>query len=430
LGGRRGARPLSLAPVGLYLHVPFCVSLCPYCDFVVYTGRATRGPQARLEPYLRAIQVELELRAEESDARFATTWPSGTGIRSARAPLTSVYLGGGTPSLLPAAEIGALLERVERRFGLAAGAEVTIEANPGPDERGDLVGFRAAGVTRISFGAQSLDAGELRRLGRRHRPDDVLVAVEAARRAGIEHRSVDLLYDIPGQTMATFQDSVERILEAPIDHLSAYALTLDDPDAAALSGLNGDHLPVRTGARRWRKAASAEQDDDRAADQYLWLDDRLGAAGLSWYEVSNWARPGAESRHNLAYWQRLPTLGVGPGAHAFDGGRLRSWNAARLEGYLASLLPDRGSARGDVARPRLPPGGVDVLDDAAIRLETVALALRTRAGISTDRLPSSAAADVDRALEAGLLERAPSTHLRLTARGRLLAGEVAVRLAA
>jgi oxygen-independent coproporphyrinogen-3 oxidase len=414
----------------LYLHVPFCVSLCPYCDFVVYTGRATRGPQARLEPFLRAIHVELELRGDELDARLGTPWPSGAGTPSERAPLTSVYVGGGTPALLPARDIGALLERVERRFGLAAGAEVTIEANPGPDERGDLVGFRAAGVTRVSFGAQSLDAGELRRLGRRHRPDDVLVAVEAARRAGIEHRSVDLLYDVPGQSMATFQDTVERVLEAPIDHLSAYALTLDDPDAAGLSGSTGDHLPVRSGARRWRQAAAVEQDDDRAADQYLWLDDRLGAAGLSWYEVSNWARRGAASRHNQAYWQRLPTLGVGPGAHAFDGGRLRSWNAARLEGYLAALLADGGSAGGDRPGPRLPPGGVDVLDDAAIRLETVALALRTRAGMAIDRLPSSAAAEVDLAVQAGLLESPPGTHLRLTARGRLLAAEVALRLAA
>ena len=204
---------------------------------------------------MRAVLVELALRADELDAAFGS--PGAPG-RATRLPLDSVYLGGGTPSLLAAADVAALLERIERRFGIAADAEVTIEANPGPDERGDLAGFRAAGVTRISFGAQSLDVGELKRLGRRHRPVDVLDAVEAARRAGIEHRSVDLLYDIPGQTVATWQRSVERVLEAPIDHLSAYALTLDDPDAAGLVGPTGDHLPVRPGARRWRRTVAAE----------------------------------------------------------------------------------------------------------------------------------------------------------------------------
>ena len=158
--GRRRARP----PVGLYLHVPFCVSLCPYCDFVVYTGRTTRGPTARVRAFVEAVKVELDLRADALDADFGSHGPAW------RPALGSVYLGGGTPSLLPAADVAALLERLERRYGLEADAEVTIEANPGPDERGDLAGFRAAGVTRVSFGAQSLDAAELRRLGRRHRP--------------------------------------------------------------------------------------------------------------------------------------------------------------------------------------------------------------------------------------------------------------------
>ncbi len=168
-------------PVGLYLHVPFCVSLCPYCDFVVYTGRATHGPQARVEAFVEAVHLELDLRADALDADFGQPGSAG------RPALGSVYLGGGTPSLLPAADVAALLERIERRFGLAADAEVTIEANPGPDERGDLAGFHAVGVTRVSFGAQSLDAAELRRLGRRHRPVDVVEAVEAAASSG--HRA-------------------------------------------------------------------------------------------------------------------------------------------------------------------------------------------------------------------------------------------------
>ncbi len=168
-------------PVGLYLHVPFCVSLCPYCDFVVYTGRTTRGPTARVGAFVEAVKVELDLRADGLDADF------GCPGSVRRPALDSVYLGGGTPSLLPAADVAALLERIERRYGLEADAEVTIEANPGPDERGDLAGFRAAGVTRVSFGAQSLDAAELRRLGRRHRPVDVVEAVAA--RASCRHRA-------------------------------------------------------------------------------------------------------------------------------------------------------------------------------------------------------------------------------------------------
>ncbi len=422
-GRRQASDEGSLPPVGLYLHVPFCVSLCPYCDFVVYTGHAARGPRARVEAFVRAVHVELELRADELDARFGPPRSAGAAGTSSRQPLDSVYLGGGTPSLLPAADVAALLQRIDRRFGLAPAAEVTIEANPGPDERGDLAGFRAAGVNRISFGAQSLDRGELRRLGRRHQPSDVLEAVEAARRAGIEHRSLDLLYDLPEQSMATWRATVERALEAPIDHLSAYALTIDDPEAEGLTGPTGDHLPIRPGARRWRLAAAAEQDDDRAADAYLLLDERLAAAGFGWYEVSNWARPGGASRHNQAYWRRQATLGVGPGAHRFDGARLRSWNAARLDGYLAALLP----ADGEPAC--LPPGGVERLDAPAVRLETISLALRTSDGLAAAALSPDVDGHLEAALAAGLLEPADDGRIALSPRGRLLAGEIAIRLA-
>lgn len=377
---------------------------------------------------MRAVAVELELRADELDARFGPPGRTDASGVAARPPLGSVYLGGGTPSLLPASEVAALLEQIERRFGLALGAEVTIEANPGPDERGDLAGLRAAGVTRISFGAQSLDAGELKRLGRRHQPADVLDAVESARRAGIEHRSVDLLYDVPGQTMASWQATVDRALGAPIDHLSAYALTIEDPEAAGLTGTTGDHLAVRPGARRWRRSAASEQDDDRAADAYLWLDERLAEDGFGWYEVSNWARPGGASRHNQAYWRRLPTIGVGPGAHGFDGDRRRSWNAARLDGYLAALVPAERAPAPDGTRPHLPPGGVEKLDDDAVRLEAISLALRTYEGIGAGDLSADAAHALEAAVGAGLLEPT-GERFHLTARGRLLAGEIAVRLA-
>ena len=409
-------------PVGLYLHVPFCVYLCPYCDFVVYTGNATRGPGARVEAIVRAVHVELDLRADALEAGFGSPGSAG------RPALDSVYLGGGTPSLLAATDVAAVLKRIERRYGLATGAEVTIEVNPGPDERGYLAGLRAAGVTRVSVGAQSFDAAELRRIGRRHRPVDIAETVEAARRAGITHRSVDLLYDLPGQSMATWQATLARALDLPIDHVSAYALTLDDPDAAGLTGSSGDHLPVRAGAARWRRDATKQQDDDRAVDQYLWLDEVLQRAGFTWYEISNWARPDGESRHNQAYWRRQATVGVGPGAHGFDGGRRRTWNAARLDGYLAALLPAEAD-RGGADRAQLPPGGLDMLDDDAIQLEAVSLALRTREGLARDEVSGAGRAELKAARRAGLVEPNGPDRIRLTARGRLLAGSLAVALA-
>jgi oxygen-independent coproporphyrinogen-3 oxidase len=328
-----------LSPVGLYVHLPFCVARCPYCDFVVYAGAEARGPRARTERLYEAVGRELELRADALDARFGGTWP----------PLGSLYFGGGTPSLVPGEWLERLVATVRRRYGLAPDAEVTLEANPGPDERGDLAAFAAAGVNRVSFGAQSMDSGELRRLGRRHSPEDVAAAVTRTRAAGIGSVNLDLLYDVPGQSIAGWEATLRAALELRPDHLSLYALTLDDPDAEGLTGEVGDHLPTAPGARRWRDNARMDQDDDRAADQYLLAADLLAAAGWRGYEISNWARPGHESRHNLTYWERRPYEAVGPGAHAFDG-VIRRWNAAAMGPYVAALAPDRGRA----AAPGLP----------------------------------------------------------------------------
>ncbi len=278
----------------------------------------------------------------------------------------------------------------------------------------------AAGVTRVSLGAQSTDGAELRRLGRRHSAGDVLAAVAAARRAGIGSISVDLLYDVPGQTLATWRRTLDTVLEAGVDHVSAYALMLDDPDAEGLTGSNGDHLPTSAGARRWRARARGEQDEDRAADLYQAADETLAAAGLRWYELSNWARPGHESRHNLAYWHHDPYEAVGPGAHAFDGRSLRRWNAARLEGYLAALrsMP-----------PRLPPGGTERLDPATFAAEEAVLALRLRDGIGLDVAARPAvAAALGWARGHGLLEVLDGGRVRLSLRGRLLSNELFARI--
>src|SRR6185369_1172789 len=241
-------------PAGLYVHVPFCVSHCPYCDFVVVAGRAARGPANRIAGFVAALETELALRAEALDARWgrpspaarppAAAGPPAEAIPGSRPLLETLYIGGGTPSLLPAESIASLIALVEARYGLAPDAEVTLEANPGPDERGDAAALRAAGVTRLSIGAQSMDLDELRGLGRRHAPADVATTVAAARDAGIGSISLDLLYDIPGSSLEAWSRTLDAALAIGPDHLSLYALTLDDPDAEGITGPGGDHLPT------------------------------------------------------------------------------------------------------------------------------------------------------------------------------------------
>jgi oxygen-independent coproporphyrinogen-3 oxidase len=398
---------LAQPPTAMYVHVPFCVSLCPYCDFVVLAGSAARGPRSRIAAFVDALLREIDLRGEQCAERFGDVRPA----------LDSLYLGGGTPSLLPPDDVAAIVARVRERFGMAADAEVTLEANPGPDERGDPRAWRAAGITRLSFGAQSLDADALRRLGRRHALGDVADAVAAARAAQMPSVNLDLLYDVPEQPLATWMATLDVALDLAPDHLSLYALTLDDPDAEGLTGPLGDHLPTTSGARRWRVEARAAQDEDRAAAAYHHAALTLSDEGYRGYEISNWARPGHESRHNLAYWSRRPHEAVGPGAHAFDGVE-RRWNAARLDPYLAAL--------GD---GRLPPGGADVVDTDAVAAEATILALRLDTGVSlADAYQPPLGEHLGWAIAAELVDVTEDDRVVLTTRGRLLSNELFARL--
>jgi len=403
-------------PEALYVHVPFCISLCPYCDFVVVAGAAARGIGSRISAYLAAVRHELLLRAELLDARW------GPPALGGRPRLGSLYLGGGTPSLLPAGAVAEIVALVDERYGLAPDAEITLEANPGPDDRGDAAALVAAGITRLSYGVQALDDATLKRLGRRHRASDVAAAVTEARAAGVSSLGLDLLYDVPGGTVDGWMTTLEWALELEPDHLSLYALTLDDPDAEGLTGILGDHLPATRGARRWRDEARAGQDEDRAVGMYHHAVHRLAAAGFDGYEISNWARPGHESRHNLAYWERRPYEAVGPGAHAFDGAT-RRWNAARLDAYLAALVPEG-------ARPAsLPPGREEVLDAATAAAERVILGLRTSRGIPAVAMLEPPLADhAGWALAAELVDVTPDERIVLTTRGRLLSNELFARL--
>ena len=378
------------APVALYVHFPFCLSVCPYCDFVVYGGRAARGPDNQVARFVDALVTEIELRGRA-------------------APLGSVYLGGGTPSLLTARDVARILRTVDDAFGIADRAEITIEVNPGPADRGDLAGFATAGVNRVSIGVQSTDAGELQRLGRRHSAADVATTVTQARAAGIPSISVDLLYDVPGQTIASWRASLDVTLALEPDHVSAYALTLPESDADG----GGDHLAPTAGAARWRARARREQDEDRGADMYELADERLARAGLDWYEISNWARPGHASRHNQVYWQGGAWEAVGPGAHAYDGIASRRWNAASLELYLQAL-----EAR------RLPVGGFSVSAESVAAAESVVLRLRTAVGVDVKELGDVA----EWAAHNALIEPTAGDRVRLTRRGRLLSNELFVRL--
>ncbi|MFI5225397.1 MAG: coproporphyrinogen-III oxidase family protein [Candidatus Limnocylindrales bacterium] len=409
--GRTDRRP----PAALYVHVPFCVSVCPYCDFVVVAGAESRGPRNRIAAFLAAVRTEIDLRADADDTRFGPPGSSG------RPALGSLYIGGGTPSLLATDDLARLIELVRQRFGLLEDAEVTLEANPGRDERGDPAAQRRAGITRLSIGAQSLDDNELARLGRRHRATDVGDAVAASRRAGIGSVSLDLLYDAPGQAIGDWMSTLESALDLSPDHLSLYALTLDDPDGEGLTGPDGDHLPTSAGARRWRDRVRPTQDEDRAAAMYHHAVVRLREDGWHGYEISNWARPGHESRHNLAYWERQPYEAVGPGAHAFDGA-IRRWNAAHLGRYIAALAPEAGE-------PALPPGGSEALDPATAASEEVILGLRTDGGVAAAAAASEPFAGPLRwALAAELVSHDADDRLRLTTRGRLLSNELFARL--
>lgn len=398
------------APRGLYLHVPFCRSLCPYCDFVVVAGAAAFGPRSRVAGYLTAVEREIDLRATALDRQF------GSVGAASRPPLETLYLGGGTPSLIPAEQLARLIDRVRDRFGLTAGAEVTLEANPGADERGDLRGIAQAGVSRLSIGVQVMETSALRSLGRRHTPDDAVATVVAARAAGFASLSLDLLADLPDLPFDAWAESLDAALALAPDHLSVYALTLSlSPDESG-----DDRLATPAGAVAWRQRAAAAQDEERGAQELEHLDVRLPAAGYAWYEISNWAQPGHESRHNRLYWERASVEAVGPGAHAFDGVS-RRWNSADLDAWEGAL-----------SQGTLPPGGsapTAAGEEAAA--ESLVLALRMARGVARDVASSAGFGEaIAWGEEHGLLAAHPddATRVQLTLRGRLLSNELFSRI--
>jgi len=374
-------------PFGVYLHVPFCATRCGYCDFNTYTAGelgSSTGPAA----YVEAALAELRL------ARRVL----GDGVP----PAETVFVGGGTPTLLPPGELARLLDGVRATVGLAPGAEVTTEANPESVDSAGLAALRAAGFTRVSLGMQSAAPHVLRVLDRRHRPGRPEQAAGEAAAAGFAHINLDLIYGTPGENDADWQRSLEAVLAAPVDHVSAYALVVEEGTALARRVARGE-LPA--------------PDDDVLADRWLAADALLGQAGFGWYEVSNWARgAAAECRHNRLYWQGGDWWGVGPGAHSAIGGpgaRVRWWNVKHPTAYGARL-----------ASGASPAAGRELLDGPTAAVERVLLEVRVREGLPVAAVPDVAA--LPPLVEDGLVEGdwPASGRVVLTRRGRLLADAV------
>jgi oxygen-independent coproporphyrinogen-3 oxidase len=374
---RDGALPatalaqLGTRPFGVYVHVPFCLTRCGYCDFNTYTA-----DEASRAGFADAVIAELDIAARVVGAPRADT----------------VFFGGGTPTLLPADELARILRAIEERFGAAT--EVTTEANPESVDPASLAALRDAGFTRISLGMQSAAPHVLATLDRTHTPGRAGAAAVEARAAGFEHVSLDLIYGTPGETQEDWRASLEAALNAQPDHVSAYALIVEP----------GTRLHAQVA-----RGALAAPDDDAMADRYELADALLGGAGLAWYELSNWATTAdAQCHHNLGYWRSADWWGAGPGAHSHVGG-VRWWNVLHPSAYAKAL--GAGSS---------PAAGRELLDDETRRFERIMLELRLREGLDLALVDAAVAAQL---AADGLLELRDDRAV-LTLEGRLKADAV------
>jgi putative oxygen-independent coproporphyrinogen III oxidase len=374
---------------GFYVHVPFCVSRCGYCDFNTYTaaelGMPASGGEGRAsvsrDTYAAVVKAEIRKAAAVFDVR---------------PKVDTVFFGGGTPTLLPAADLAGILAEIDREFGLADGYEATTEANPESVDADYLAELHDGGFTRLSVGMQSTASHVLKVLDREHSPAKALAAVAHAHRAGFAHVSLDLIYGTPGESAADFANSLAAAVDAGVDHVSAYALIVEEGTALA---------------RRIRSGQVPQPSDDVAADRYVAAEAALSAAGFDWYEVSNWARtPEARCRHNLLYWEGGHWWGAGPGSHSHLPG-VRWWNHKHPATYAAALAED------------LPAAGHEVLTEDDRHLERVLLLTRLASGLPLDVLRPAGAAAAERVAADGLGVLADG-RLTLTLRGRLLADAV------
>ena len=387
-------------PFSVYLHVPYCRVRCGYCDFNTYTN-LTMGQGASAEDFVGTLAGELRAVRRAMDA-------AGLPVR----PAQTVFVGGGTPTMIPTSDLVGMLDLVRECFGLAPGAEVTTEANPDSVDAAGLVALAKEGFTRVSFGMQSAVPHVLKVLERTHEPARVPHVVGWARRAGLS-TSLDLIYGTPGESLGDWQRSLDAVTEIDPDHVSAYALVIEE------------------GTRMWGQVRRGElpmPEDDDEATKYEMADAALRRAGYEWYEISNWARPGAECRHNQAYWLDSDWWGAGPGAHSHLGD-VRLWNTKHPVTWA-----------GRIATGHLPVAGHEVIDVGSRELERIMLGIRMREGIGLAGLggasagpcddvgstPSQLAPVVSDLVTDGLLDAGAAMRGRavLTLRGRLMADTV------
>jgi oxygen-independent coproporphyrinogen-3 oxidase len=409
--------PLSVNRAGdgisLYVHVPFCLSKCPYCDFNTY-----QGIESQFGDYLSAVVAEM------------TGWSHALG----RPAVNTVFLGGGTPSYLPDGDVGRILEAIAANYGVGGDAEITAECNPNDLTAQRCADLKAAGINRISIGVQSMDNGLLAMLGRRHDADEAAEALQRCRSAGFDNVNLDLMYGLPRQSLKQWRDTVARTVGLGPEHLSLYALTLEEG----------------TPLRRWvEQGRLPEPDPDAAADMYDLARSALADAGYRHYEISNWSRPGQESEHNLAYWRNLQWLGVGPGAHSSlrvgkAGSACRFWTVrlprdyARLAGEWAVSVV-RAGAWPEVTADRIAAvptvDGSEVSDEATTAAETMFLGLRLLDGMDVAAASARIGIDLSSLYERelaeltddGLLVWEGDTRLRLTEEAYLVANQVFTR---
>jgi oxygen-independent coproporphyrinogen-3 oxidase len=394
-------RPTKLA---LYVHIPFCQAKCPYCDFNSFAGL-----EGLMAPYADALIAEMAL------------WQEPTR----NASLTTVFFGGGTPSFLPLTETERIFAALRRSFRLAPGAEITVEANPGSADSTRLAGLRRLGFNRLSLGVQSFQNDELSAsggLGRIHSAAEARQAYRAARRAGFENVNLDLIYGLPDQRLKAWQRTLAEAITLRPEHLSLYALTLEEGTPMAADIASG-RLPA--------------PDPDLAADMYLWAGETLATAGYQQYEISNWALPGHRCRHNLVYWHNQPYLGLGAGAHSCLGGfrfaTVRDPRQYICQVTASSASPPAGGLPAFLAGLRHLKAAIEVTD-ARVMAETAILGLRLVEGLSLAAFRRRFGIDllsvygpaVAELTALGLLERADGC-LRLTQKGRLLGNEAFVR---
>ncbi|TCU85887.1 oxygen-independent coproporphyrinogen-3 oxidase [Curtobacterium sp. PhB191] len=384
--GSAGGSDPAAVPFGVYVHVPFCRVRCGYCDFNTYTASELRG--VRRDDYAGHAVREIE---------WAATVLDRSGVP--RRPVSTVFFGGGTPTMLPASDLAMILRAIDDTWGILPGAEVTTEANPDSVDASSLQRLREGGFNRISYGMQSAVPHVLATLDRTHDPLRVPVVVDLAKQQGLDV-SLDLIYSTPGESLDDWRTSLDAALACEPDHVSAYSLIVEDGTAMGRMVARGE-LPA--------------PDDDLAADMYELADQVLGDAGYSWYEVSNWARGDAHaSRHNLSYWKGHDWWGVGPGAHSAVAGT-RWWNVKHPAAYANRVLSGES-----------PAAGREVIDDETRYVERLLLAARVRGELATSEIRQEARGRVAGLIARGLVDGSAAVRGRidLTLQGRLLADAV------